>query len=145
MTLQQAMEFIEKHGAVLASAKGPVPNLAEAIAAGPIKGSWWGHAKNHQIFTIFEGVVDSGDVLVCRLINGKRTFVHRRLWPALARAAKHFDKKQISQVTEEHTSSGRHVAHEIPFPKWVPKEVLTESKKMSEKEALAMLCAAKLL
>jgi len=31
--------FVEKHGVVLASARGPVPSLAEAIAGEPIRGS----------------------------------------------------------------------------------------------------------
>ena len=28
---------------VLQAARGPAPNLAEAIAGEPIRGSWWGH------------------------------------------------------------------------------------------------------
>jgi hypothetical protein len=36
---------------------------------------------------VTRAVRDSDDVLVCRLIKGKITFVHRRLWPALVRAA----------------------------------------------------------
>ena len=35
--------FVERHGVVLASARGPVPNVAEAVAGEPIRGSWWGH------------------------------------------------------------------------------------------------------
>ncbi len=145
MTSQKAIQFIKKHGVVLASAKGPVPNLAEAIANEPIKGSWWGHPKSHQIFAIFQAVTDSDEILVCRLVNGKRTFIHSRLWPALVRAASHFKKNQIAQVREEHTSSGRHISKEIPFPKWVPQEVSKQSKDLSEKEALAILAAANLL
>ena len=32
--------FVRKHGVVLASAKGPVPNLADAVAGEKIRGSW---------------------------------------------------------------------------------------------------------
>lgn len=141
MTSAEALSFIKQHGVVLASAKGPVPRLTEAIAKEPIKGSWWGHPKSHQIFAIMEVVTDSNDVLVCRLVNGKVTFVHRRLWPALVRLAKRFPSPQIAQVHEEHTSSGKHVIREVPFPKWVPAEVLKQAKTMSEAEAFDALGA----
>jgi hypothetical protein len=139
MTAAEAISFIQKHGVVLASAKGPVPRLTEAIVAEPIKGSWWAHPKSHQIFAVLKTVVDSDEVLVCRLVNGKVTFVHRRLWPALVRVAKRFPSAQIAQVHEEHTASGRHVTQEVPFPKWVPAKVIDQAKGMSDEEALDAL------
>lgn len=139
MTADEAIAFVEKHGVVLASARGPVPRLTEAIVNGPIKGSWWGHPKSHQIFAILEAVRDSADVLVCRLVDGKVTFVHRRLWPALFRIARRFPADRIAQVHEEHTASGRHVTREVAFPKWVPAGVAVRAKGMSEEEALAAL------
>jgi hypothetical protein len=139
MTAGEAISFIEKHGVVLASAKGPVPRLSEAIVDGAIKGSWWAHPKSHDIFAILQAVCDSEDVLVCRLVNGKVTFVHRRLWPALVRVAVRFPSGRISQVQEEHTASGRHVTREVAFPKWVPPGVAPRAKAMSEREALDAL------
>jgi hypothetical protein len=139
MTAAEALVFIEQHGVVLASAKGPVPRLTEAIAGEPIKGSWWGHPKGQQIFLILEAVTESEAVLVCRLIKGKITLVHRRLWPALVRLAKSFSPDQIAQVKQEHTSSGRHVNKEVPFPRWVPAEVIKRAKSMTEAEAIAAL------
>ena len=139
MTVAEAISFIEEHGVVLASAKGPVPRLTETIVNEPIKGSWWAHPKSHQIFAILQAVADSEDVLVCRLVNGKVTFIHRRLWPAVVRVAKRFPSAQIAQVHEEHTASGRHLTREVPFPQWVPPEVIEHAKGMSEKEALSSL------
>ena len=139
MTAVEAIAFIQEHGVVLSSAKGPVPRLTEAIVNQPIKGSWWAHPKSHQIFAVLQAVADSEDVLVCRLVDGKVTFIHRRLWPALVRVAKRFPSAQIAQVHEEHTTSGRHVTREVPFPKWVPAEVINQAKQMSEKKALDAL------
>jgi len=139
MNAKQAILFVEKHGVVLVSARGPVPTLTEAIINDSIKGSWWAHPKSRQIFTVLQTVTDSQSVLICRLVNGKVTLVHRRLWPALARVAKRFSAGSIAQVIEEHTASGRHVTHEVPFPNWVPKSVLQQAKKMSVHEALAAL------
>jgi hypothetical protein len=139
MTFAEAISFIHEHGVVLASAIGPVPRLTEAIVNGPVKGSWWAHPKSRHIFAVLQAVADSDDVLVCRLVNGKVTFVHRRLWPALVRVAKRFPPAQIAQVHEEHTASGKHVTREVPFPQWVPPEAINQAKGMSESEALIAL------
>jgi len=139
MNTHGAISFIQEHGVVLASAKGPVPRLTEVIVNEPIRGSWWAHPKSREIFAVLQAVMDSEDVLVCRLVNGKITLVHRRLWPALVRVAKRFPSRRIAQVHEEHTDSGRHITREVPFPKWVPAKVLVHAKSMSEEEALTAL------
>src|SRR6266700_4193192 len=46
----------------------------------PIRGSWWAHPKAHEIFRILEAVSDRSDILVCRLVDGKVTYIHRRIW-----------------------------------------------------------------
>ena len=139
MTTAEALAFVEEYGVVLVSAKGPVPRLTEVIAGEPIKGSWWGHPKGQPFFVILEAVTDSKDVLVCRLVKGKITLVHRRLWPALVRLADRFAPDQIAQVRQEHTASGRHVNKVVPFPRWVPAAVLQQAKSMSEADAIAAL------
>jgi len=136
-TAEEALAFVREHGVVLVSAKGAAPRLTETIVGGAIKGSWWAHSQSHHIYAILGAVTGSKLVLVCRLINGKMTLVHRRLWPALVRLADRFAPEQLAQVREEHTTSGRHVSHEVPFPDWVPAAVLKQARKMGEKKALA--------
>jgi hypothetical protein len=84
-------------------------------------------------------VTASEDVLICRLVEGKVTLVHRRLWPSLVRLASRFPAKQLAKVWDEHTPSGRHVSREIPFPQWVPPETIEDAKNISEDEALTAL------
>ena len=141
MTAAEAIAFVREHGVVLASARGAVHRLTEVIVDGPIKGSWWAHPKSHHIFAILQAVTDSEDILVCRLVDGKLTLVHRRLWPALVRVADRFPATRIAKVREEHTPSGHHVSREVPFPKWVPTEVKEQAKRINEKEALTALGA----
>lgn len=141
MTSAQALAFIREHGVVLASAKGPAPRLAEAIVGEPIKGSWWAHPKSHQIYAILQDVANDADVLVCRLVGGKVSYVHRRLWPALVRLAGRFPADRIARVCEEHTPAGRHVNHEMPFPNWVPAEVMRQANVVTDVAALAELGA----
>ena len=139
MNPEEAIDFVAKHGVVLVAAKGHVPRLTEAIINEPIKGSWWAHPRSHEIFAVLEAVADSSDVLVCRLVDGKVTMVHRRLWPSLVRVADRFPKDRLAQVHQEHTSTGKHVNREVPFPKWVPAEVKKAAKLIGEEEALLAL------
>lgn len=143
MTVREAMAFVRRHGVVLESARGPVPSLAEAIAGAPIRGSWWSHPRADEIFELTRAVRDSSQVLVCRMVNGKITFVHQRLWPALVRASGRFPRKHLAQVRESHTTSGSHTLKEIPFSKWVPASVRKTAAELSESAAiLALGCGA---
>jgi hypothetical protein len=139
MNADAAMLFVRQHGMVLVSAKGAVPRLTEAIAGEPIKGSWWAHPKSHQIFAILQQLSDSPDILVCRFLAGRVTFVHRRLWPAIVKLAGHFQADQLAQIRQEHTATGKHVNHIVEYPKWVPPETLEEAKLLAMQEAKALL------
>jgi len=138
---RQALAFVRKHGVVLASAKGNAPRLTEAIVGEPIQGSWWAHRQGRRIFAVLSAVSESEDVLVCRLIDGKITLVHRRLWPVLVRLSKRFAPEQLAQVREEHTPSGRHISRAVAFPRWVPAEVAKQAKTIDEQQALAVFGA----
>ncbi len=141
MSPREAIAFVRRHGVVLQAARGPVPSLAEAIADGPIRGSWWGHAKGRVIFHAAQAICESPEVLVCKLIDGKVTYVHRRLWPALVKLAPRFRKSQLAKVWDEHTKSGAHASRRIAFPEWVPSEVLREAEALSIAEAEQLLPA----
>lgn len=135
MTPRQALAFVRKHGVVLESAHGPVPCLAEAIAGGPIRGSWWAHPRSRAIFGATRTVRDSKHVLVCRLVGGKVTFVHERVWPALLRLAKRFPRASLTRISEVHTPSGRHAVRSVTFPKWAPSKVRVAASRLSEAAA----------
>ena len=130
-----AIGFVERHGVVLASGKGPVPNLAEAIAGEPIRGSWWGHPKGSQIFRALSQVGESPDVLCFRLVGGKITFVHRRVWAALVRLADIIGADRLAAIRQEHTATGAHRNVVTRFPEWVPRQVAKGAAKLSEEDA----------
>ena len=52
-----------------------------------MRGSWWGHPLGHTIFATGESLFHHPDVLLAKLVSGKATWIHRRLWPALLAAA----------------------------------------------------------
>jgi hypothetical protein len=139
MTPRDAIEFVERHGVVLQAARGMLPNLAEVIAGERIRGSWWSHPKGNQIFHIAEAVSDSPDILVCKLVQGKVTYIHRRLWPALVKLAPRFRRAQLAKVWSEHTPSGAHRACRQAFPDWVPADVTRKARALSIDDAEALL------
>lgn len=139
MNAQQALAFVEQHGVVLASARGKVPTLTEAIAGAPIKGSWWGHKDGKHIFAVLSAVQEHNDILVCRLVGSKLTLVHRRLWPALAALAGELPAEALARVQQVHTASGKHVNEEVPFPLWLPPDVAAAAAGLGPERARAAL------
>ena len=133
------MAELRANGMLLESARGPLPNVAELVAGEPIRGSWWGHPRSHAIFDAVNVLASSPDVVRLRLINGKVTLVHRRLWPALVRVADRFAPQRLAAIEEVHTATGAHRVEERPFPDWVPDDVQTAGGELSEAEALAQL------
>ncbi len=141
MSPKTALAFVRRQGVVLESARGPVPNLAEVVAGQPIQGSWWGHAKGQEIFRLTRAVRDSRDILVCRLVRRKVTYVHRRLWPAMVRLARGFHPNDLAALHEIHTPRGRHELRVVPFPRWVPPEIKRQVRHLREAEARSALGA----
>lgn len=139
MTLSEALVFIEKHGVVLESANGTVPSLVQYIVGEKIQGSWWTHPQGKAIFRITRAVRDSDHILVCRLLDGKVTLIHQRLWPALVRCAEYFRAEQIAKVIEEHTAGGKHRATLLPFPEWVPASVTADAAELDDDEIVILL------
>jgi hypothetical protein len=139
MSPREGLAFVKRHGVVLQAARGPVPSLAEAVVGGPIRGSWWGHPKGHEIFRLAESISESDDVLVCKLVEGKVTYVHRRLWPALVKLASRFEKGRLAKIWNEHTRTGAHRSRSLAFPEWVPGEVLREAGRLSMTKAEQIL------
>jgi hypothetical protein len=139
MTSAEALAFVQAHGLVLESGTGPVPSLVAAIIGEPIRGSWWAHARGREIYAVTRTIRDSPDVLVCRLVEGKITYVHRRLWPALVRLAGRFPHSNLAQIREVHTASGEHAPEERRFPDWVPGEVAAQASELDEQSAVRQL------
>jgi hypothetical protein len=79
---KRALALLEANGFLMLQDKA-LPNLAELVAGRPISGSWWGDANGRAIFKVANEIDDHPDVLATKLVAGKVTFLHRRLWRAL--------------------------------------------------------------
>lgn len=118
---------------------GPVPSVAEAVAGEPIRGSWWGHPRGKAIFDALTAIGDSPDVRCFKLVGGKVTFVHRRLWPALVRLAGELGADALAEIRQEHTPTGEHRNVVTPYPRWVDAELRAAAARLSLDEARAQL------
>jgi len=128
---------------VLASARGPVPSVAEAVAGQPIIGSWWAHPKGKAIFAALCELDDADEVRCFKLVDGKVTFVHRRVWPALARLASGgvIEAGRAASIQQEHMPTGEHRNVVTPFPDWVPDDVARAATALTIEAARAQLGA----
>ncbi|HEY0480809.1 MAG TPA: hypothetical protein VGD37_25015 [Kofleriaceae bacterium] len=137
------LAFVEQHGVVLASARGSVPSVAEAVAGQPIVGSWWAHPKGRAIFAALSELDDSDDVRCFKLVDGKVTFVHRRVWPALACLAANgaIDRGRAAAIQQEHMPTGEHRNLVTPYPDWVPDDVARAAAGLTVEAARSQLGA----
>ena len=135
------LKFVAKHGVVLASARGPLPNIAEAVAGEPIIGSWWAHPKGKAIFAALSEIDDSPDIRCFKLVDGKVTFAHRNVWPALVRLGRDgvIASEQLGSLQQEHMPTGEHRNFVTAFPDWVDDDTAKAADTLSTDKARAQL------
>ena len=83
---QTVFTALYEHGLLLMQDKR-LRSVSGILAGEPVSGSWWSHAKAQEIYACLGWLSDHPDVLVCRLVGGKVTFLHRRLWTAFLAVA----------------------------------------------------------
>lgn len=81
-TLSRVKREFAAHGLLL-RADPTLPSVAGLVAGAPIRGSWWSHPLAHPIYDACQALERDPDAILVKLVAGKVTYVHRRLWPAL--------------------------------------------------------------
>ena len=76
-----------------------LPAVASIVVGRPVSGSWWAHPDSHAIYATAKALEGHPDVLTCKLVAGKVTFVHRALWPALLGAVMARSRWQTSALS----------------------------------------------
>jgi hypothetical protein len=83
-----AADLVREKRIVLAAGKHPLPTIADHVAGEPVRGNWWSHPKGGAIFAALQTLDHDPFVRICRLVDGRVTFVHASLWPAVLRLAR---------------------------------------------------------
>jgi hypothetical protein len=89
---------LERHGLLLKQDK-VLPSVVGLVTGESLKGSWWSHPEARKIFAVMTDLDDDEDVLLTKLIAGKDTLVHRRLWPALVAVGRSGEAWQRNGLT----------------------------------------------
>jgi hypothetical protein len=75
------------------------PNAIEVLTGAFPRGSWWSHPQANAIYGILQTVEDHPDVLMAKLLGGKVTLIHRKLWPALLAVVTAREPWQVSDLS----------------------------------------------
>lgn len=115
MRPEHSLDWLRRHGVATLTPAGGLASLVEAVTSGSVKGSWWGHPQGHRVHACSVALTQSGEALATKLVAGKVTFVHRRLWPALYRAATDPSRRQAQglEVTARRLLAAVHAAGEL--------------------------------
>jgi hypothetical protein len=79
---RRLLKVLQKRGLLLKQDPTSL-NVVSLLLGESLRTSWWSHPEAHTIFRILSEMVTDPSVLTTKLVAGKDTLVHRRLWPAL--------------------------------------------------------------
>ncbi len=97
--LRRCVVELERHGLLLQSDLS-LPSITTIVEGEPIRGSWWGHSRGDAIYRVANALVDDRDVLLTKLVDGKVTYVHRRLWAAVFAVACSRERWQLDRLPQ---------------------------------------------
>lgn len=96
--LAEVERALTQHGLLLEHDK-VLPSVTAIVAGEPIAGSWWGHPLGHQIYDLLGAFAQRSGKLSTKVIDGKVTYVHERLWPAFFSVAQANVEGRLTRVT----------------------------------------------
>jgi hypothetical protein len=79
---QLAWQTLRRLGLLLET-DARLPSVTGLIAGRLVRGSWWADEHANEIYGVLTQFSDHKDVLFTKLISGKVTLVHRKLWPEI--------------------------------------------------------------
>ena len=78
----EALAELNRRGLLMVHDK-TFPSLTGFTIGEPIRGSWWAHPLSNDVYMISQQLQHCGEVALTKLVSGKETYLHRRLWPHL--------------------------------------------------------------
>lgn len=84
---KRTLAALEEHGLLLEQDR-ELPSVVTLVTGDAPQSSWWSHPRGRLVFAVLARLAEHEDVLFTKLLAGKVTLVHRRLWPALLAVAR---------------------------------------------------------
>src|SRR5947208_765492 len=100
----EAVQQLDEYGLLLIQ-DARLPSVTTIVAGGPIQGSWWGNPRARGTYAVLVALEDHPDVLQTKLLGGKVTLVHRRLWPPVIAVATSRAEWQLHRLSPTATWS----------------------------------------
>ena len=139
---RQARDALQRFGLLLTSDQ-TLPSVASLVAGEPIRGSWWAHPAANDIYDVADLLGDHPDVIIVKLVSGKNTYVHRRLWPAVHAIGRAREPWQIDALSpmgqrllDAVTKQGTLRTNDIPWPGGPKKDSPGEAARQLERRLL---------
>ena len=96
--VEEIVDYLGRLG-VLLEADRAFPSITGIMVREPIKGSWWAHPRANEIYLLSRRLIQHPDAILLKLLSGKTTYVHRRLWPELIAIGTAQDPWQLDALT----------------------------------------------
>jgi hypothetical protein len=84
---RRVLDRLEELGLLLEQDR-ELPSVVALVTGAAPRSSWWSHPKGRLVFAVLSRLAEHEDVLFTKLLAGKVTLVHRRLWPSLLAVAR---------------------------------------------------------
>jgi hypothetical protein len=82
ISVEGVLDYLRKLGVLLETDRA-FPSITGIMVREPIKGSWWSHPMANDIYILSQRLIHHPDTIFLKLLSGKTTYVHRRMWPEL--------------------------------------------------------------
>jgi hypothetical protein len=83
--VDRVLAAVDEHGLLLVQ-DVRLPSVVAILTGETPRGSWWSHPKGKLVFAVLGMLADHPKIVFTKLLSGKQTLVHRRLWPDLLAA-----------------------------------------------------------
>ena len=126
-----------------------LPSLVSIVVGEPISGSWWGHAKGKEIFDLASKLDDDTDIVTAKLVSGKVTFVHRKLFSHLYAIGISEEDWQLDGLSHEaekllHIVTEQRVVETHNLPEEILWKIGKPAKTCDELEKRLLICTGEL-
>jgi len=146
-TRAHTLKWAKAMGLVMLGPTPNLPSLVTHIAPGLRGARWWSHPQANEIYNTYRQIIEDRDIAVAKLVDGKITLLHRKLWPAIIKLVQDemWRKKQIGALSLtaksllDHVESAGSIRLDFLAPDW-PRGVtgLKKDRNILEKKALVM-------
>ncbi|MFD2640809.1 hypothetical protein [Pseudomonas japonica] len=129
-------QFVFREKVVMESARTKLPSVVDFITGGNFKGGWWALPNSSAIYNTLTKLRDSPQILVCKLVRGKVTYVSHDILPYLICLSAELPADALARITEVHSGNGRHTLNTESLSSWASQVTMEHARSISRESAI---------